>query len=348
MADRETGTVKKWNEKGFGFIERDGMGDSIFVHASDTANRHVLVPGSKVSFIYETDEKSGKAREVTVEEMGEHTVSDEGPREMGTVIRWNGEKGFGFIRRANGEADAFFHKKSFDGYNEPFFGQAVSFVFEEGPKGPAATKVKEEEGSIAIGEAPFEDEREREMGTVKRWNAEKGFGFIGRVSGEKDAFFHQKSFSGSNEPYVGQAVSFILEEGPQGAAAVQVKEEEGGVPGEEEEEGEREMGKVKTYNEEEGFVFTARCFDATEVLGHKREFLHDTEPYVGQPVSFLYEVTEKGGEAKKNTVFQISHSQMKAVNSGPSRLSTPRRASALSLHARVAKRYDFSTTLLTM
>lgn len=54
----------------------------------------------------------------------------------------------------------------------------------------------------------------------------------------------------------------------------------------------------QTYNEEKGFVFIARCFDATEVFGHKREFLHDTEPYVGQPVSF-YEVTEKGGEAKK-------------------------------------------------
>ena len=41
----------------------------------------------------------------------------------------------------------------------------------------------------------------------------------------------------------------MFEEGPKGAAAVKVKEEEGGVAEqevkEEEEEGEREMGKVK-------------------------------------------------------------------------------------------------------
>ena len=63
------------------------------------------------------------------------------------------------------------------------------------------------------------------------------------------AFFHKKSFAGSDAPYVGQKVSFVFEEGLKGAAAVKVKEEEGGVADEEvkeeEEDGEREMGKVK-------------------------------------------------------------------------------------------------------
>ena len=54
-----------------------------------------------------------------------------------------------------------------------------------------------------------------------------------------------------------------------------------------------------TYNEEKGFAFIARCLDATEIFGHKREFPQDVEPCVGQPVSFIYEVTEKGGTAKK-------------------------------------------------
>lgn len=299
MADRETGTFKKWNEKGFGFIKRDDLGDSIFVHARDTVNRQALIPGSKVSFFYEADEKGGKAKEVAVEEMAEAVVLDEGPREMGTVKRWNADKGFGFIGPVNGEADAFFHKKSFDGYDEPYVGQVVSFVLAEGPKGTAATKVQQEEGGMANGGTPVEDEGEREMGTVKRWNAEKGFGFIGRVGGEEDAFFHKKSFTGSDEPYVGQNVSFVFEEGPKGAAAVKVKEEEGGIAEPEEEEGEREMGKVKTYSEEKGFAFIVRCVDATEIFGHKREFPQDVEPYVGQPVSFVYEITEKGGTAKK-------------------------------------------------
>ena len=63
---------------------------------------------------------------------------------------------------------AFFHKKSFNGYGEPYAGQTVSFVYEEGPKGAAATKVQEEEGGLAaVDDGPVEDEAQREMGTVK-------------------------------------------------------------------------------------------------------------------------------------------------------------------------------------
>lgn len=61
----------------------------------------------------------------------------------------------------------------------------------------------------------------------------------------------------------------------------------------------------QTYKEEKGFSFIARCFDGTEIFGHKREFPQDIEPYIGQPVSFVYEVTEKGGTAKK----VLSHMQ---------------------------------------
>ena len=58
---------------------------SIFVHASDTTDRQALVPGSKVSFTYEADEKGGKARRVAVEDLAGAVVFDEGPREMGTI-----------------------------------------------------------------------------------------------------------------------------------------------------------------------------------------------------------------------------------------------------------------------
>ena len=43
----------------------------------------------------------------------------------------------------------------------------VSFVFEEGLRGAAATRVQEEEGGVAVQEAAVEDEAQREMGTVK-------------------------------------------------------------------------------------------------------------------------------------------------------------------------------------
>lgn len=57
---------------------------------------------------------------------------------------------------------AFFHRNSFEGYNELYIGQAVSFIVEKRPKGAAATKVKEEGGGLAI-----EEEGERETGKVK-------------------------------------------------------------------------------------------------------------------------------------------------------------------------------------
>lgn len=78
-------------------------------------------------------------------------------------------------------------------------GQTVSFVLEQGDKGAAAKKIREEEGSSI--EQPQEDEGEREFGTVKvslgsdyspnqsvlthsqSYNTEKGFAFIGRSIG---------------------------------------------------------------------------------------------------------------------------------------------------------------------
>lgn len=58
----------------------------IFFHARDTFDHQALIPGDKVSFIYESDEKGGKAREVTVEERAEADAFNEGPRETGKVV----------------------------------------------------------------------------------------------------------------------------------------------------------------------------------------------------------------------------------------------------------------------
>ena len=151
-----------------------------------------------------------------------------------------------------------------------------------------------------IEEALVEDDSAREMGTVKRGTAEKGFGFIGRSNGGDDIFVHKKE-CGGKDLVQGQAVSFVVEEGAKGASAKNVREEEGGSVGEvavAEDEGERELGKVKSYNEEKGFAFISRCSGGDDVFGHKRE-LGGVEPYVGQPVSFILENTEKGDTAKK-------------------------------------------------
>ena len=54
-------------------------------------------------------------------------------------------------------------------------------------------------------------------GMLKSWNDERGFGFVEPLQGGEDIFVHIKAFRVRVErPYVGQAVSFEVELGPQG------------------------------------------------------------------------------------------------------------------------------------
>lgn len=63
-----------------------------------------------------------------------------------------------------------------------------------------------------------------EKGTVKWFNAAKGYGFIQRSSGE-DVFVHFKSIEmeGFRTLRQGDSVEFDIEEGPKGLQAIKVK-----------------------------------------------------------------------------------------------------------------------------
>jgi CspA family cold shock protein len=64
---------------------------------------------------------------------------------------------------------------------------------------------------------------DREQGTVKWFNSEKGYGFISR-EGEKDVFVHFKSIQGDGFRTLeeGQAVEFTVEQGRKGLEAKEV------------------------------------------------------------------------------------------------------------------------------
>jgi cold shock protein len=64
---------------------------------------------------------------------------------------------------------------------------------------------------------------ERISGTVKWFNASKGYGFIGNESGE-DVFVHYSAIAmeGYRRLEEGQTVEFSIEEGPKGLQAVNV------------------------------------------------------------------------------------------------------------------------------
>ena len=66
-------------------------------------------------------------------------------RVKGTVKWFNGQKGFGFITRDDGEKDVFVHYSAIGGqggFRNLDEGDRVEFGIEQGPKGPSATQVE--------------------------------------------------------------------------------------------------------------------------------------------------------------------------------------------------------------
>ncbi len=65
-----TGTVKFYNDqKGFGFIQPDGGGKDVFVHATalERAGLRGLAEGQKVSFETQEDRRTGKIAVSTIQ-----------------------------------------------------------------------------------------------------------------------------------------------------------------------------------------------------------------------------------------------------------------------------------------
>lgn len=66
---------------------------------------------------------------------------------------------------------------------------------------------------------------ERELGVVKWFNSEKGYGFIARDNGEKDVFVHFSAISaeGFRTLREGQRVEFEVAQGDKGPQAQNVE-----------------------------------------------------------------------------------------------------------------------------
>lgn len=113
------GTVKFFNaHKGFGFIQQDEGGEDVFVHISavERAGLEGLAEGQQLEF--QLVDRGGKISASDLVVVGDVIPVEKreapqreltGEKATGTVKFFNGMKGFGFITRDDGQADAFVH-----------------------------------------------------------------------------------------------------------------------------------------------------------------------------------------------------------------------------------------------
>jgi CspA family cold shock protein len=157
------------------------------------------------------------------------------------VVKWfKPERGFGFVEMTDGSGDAFLHASVLERGAIPAVqaGETLEVRVAPGQKGPQVTEILSVDSSTATpaparrsaypaaSRAPAPNEPTvEEAGTVKWFNAQKGFGFIVRDDGGKDAFIHASVLERSGVPTLneGQRVLIDIAEGRKGPEAVRVR-----------------------------------------------------------------------------------------------------------------------------
>jgi cold shock protein len=164
-------------------------------------------------------------------------ASPTGPPVQATVKWYNPEKGFGFVGLASG-GDAFLHVSVVERSGNSAVPPGATLEVRVGPgqKGVQVTEIVSVDTSTAAQEparrarpeprdAPSDQAAVEELGTVKFYAAEKGFGFIVRDRGGKDIFVHASALNraGISELAEGQRVAVDMVEGGKGPEAVSIR-----------------------------------------------------------------------------------------------------------------------------
>jgi len=137
----------------------------------------------------------------------------------GVVKFFNPQKGFGFIVRDDGGEDVFVHISAVEqaGLTDLADGQPLEFTLVDRGGRISATNLRIEGEPLAVERAERAPQRqltgEKASGTVKFFNAMKGFGFIQRDDGQPDAFVHISAVERAGIPTLneGDRLEFEIE-----------------------------------------------------------------------------------------------------------------------------------------
>ena len=141
----------------------------------------------------------------------------------GVVKFFNPQKGFGFIVRDDGGEDVFVHISAVEqaGLTDLADGQPLEFTLVDRGGRISATNLRIEGEPMAVERSSAPSDRgpqrqltgEKATGTVKFFNAMKGFGFIQRDDGQPDAFVHISAVERAGIPTLneGDRLEFEIE-----------------------------------------------------------------------------------------------------------------------------------------
>ena len=166
---------------------------------------------------------------------GQRFDAPSGPPVQAVVKWYNPDKGFGFVELADGSGDAFLHVSVVErsGHDTVPPGATLEVRAGPGPKGPQVTEILSVDISTAQQEPlrrarperpvypPTDQAAVEESGTVKWYNAMKGFGFIASDRGGKDIFVHASALerAGITGLTEGQRVAVDVIDGRKGPEA---------------------------------------------------------------------------------------------------------------------------------
>ncbi|MEI8394029.1 MAG: cold shock domain-containing protein [Rhodospirillaceae bacterium] len=169
------------------------------------------------------------------------------------TVKWfNPTKGFGFVTPEDGSPDAFLHISAVQAAGHDALPEGATIICDlsHGPKGPQVASISHVDTSTAAsGGRPAPRAAGRDSyaprpsrggwgqddddvdggatidGTVKWFNADKGFGFVAPSGGGKDVFVHRSALerSGLHGLADGEPVRLTVRQGQKGPEAVRVE-----------------------------------------------------------------------------------------------------------------------------